>query len=103
MVGKHYKKQLNAFVDRELAKDEHQQIAEHLLTCASCRREHDRIKLGASLASQLPRLDAREHVWTGIEDALDGRPTPQITLMPPTRHFGLRNWAGYAVALVVAV
>ncbi len=101
MIQKHYKKELGAFIDHELSKDEQHEIGEHLMQCGDCRGEHHRIKLGAQLAGQLERSDAGPHVWGEIEDILDGRGSPQISLIPSAPHFGLRNWAGYAVAAVM--
>ncbi len=101
MVQKHYKKELSAFIDHELSKDEQHKIGEHLMQCGDCRREHDRLKLGAQLAGRMERSDAGPHVWNEIEHRLDGRRTPRISLIGPTPHFGFRNWAGYAVAAVM--
>ncbi len=91
---------MSAFVDRELSKAEQQEIAEHLLLCADCRSEHDRVKLGAAFASQLQRSDAPANVWNAIESSLDNKRSPQMTLIPEAA-LGIRNFAGYAVALVV--
>ncbi len=101
MAQKHYKKELGAFIDHELSKDQQHEIGEHLMQCGECRSEHDRIKLGAQLAERMERGDAGPHVWGEIEDRLDGRRTPQMSLIGPTPHFGFRNWAGYAVAAVM--
>ena len=101
MAQRHYKKQLNAFVDRELPKDEQQEIATHLMQCPDCRAAHDRIKLGVSLAGQLHRADAPVRLWNEIESSLDGKRSPQISLIPDASYFGLRNLAGYAVGLLV--
>ncbi len=100
MGQKHYKKELNLFVGRELPKERQQEIAEHLLQCIDCRAAHDRIKLGASLANQLDRHDAPARVWNKIEDELGGTRSPQVSLMPAT-HFGFRNLVGYAVGFLV--
>jgi hypothetical protein len=101
MVQKHYKNELGAFIDHELSKDEQHEIGEHLMQCGDCRGEHDRIKLGSQLAQRMERSDAGPHVWGGIEDTLDGRREPQISLIPSPPHFGLRNLAGYTVAVVM--
>ncbi len=101
MVQKHYKKELSAFIDHELSKDEQHKIGEHLMQCGDCRSEHDRIKLGSQLAGRMERSDAGPQVWGEIEDTLDGRRAPQISLIPSPPHFGLRNLAGYAVAVVM--
>lgn len=101
MVQKHYKNELVAFIDHELSKDEQHEIGEHLMQCGDCRREHDRLKLGVQLAGRMDRSDAGPHLWNEIEDILDGRKGPQISLIGPTPHFGFRNWAGYAIAAVM--
>ncbi len=101
MVEKHYKDQLGAFVDHELSKELQQEIGAHLMQCGECRREHDRIKLGAQLAQRMERENASPHIWEAIEEKLDGRRVPQMSLIASTPHFGFRNWAGYAVAAVL--
>lgn len=100
MSQKHYKKELNLFVDRELPKERQQEIAEHLMQCVDCRSVHDRIKLGTSLANQLDRYDAPARIWNKIENELNGQRSPQVSLMPAMR-FGLPNLVGYAVGLLV--
>ncbi|MFT3743242.1 MAG: zf-HC2 domain-containing protein [Pyrinomonadaceae bacterium] len=100
MKQQHYKSKMSAFVDRELSKSEHQEIAEHLMQCSSCRSEHDRIRLGAAFANQLQRADAPENVWNEIKNSIDNERFPQMALIPNAA-FGIRNFAGYAVALVL--
>lgn len=100
MVTKHYKDQLGEFIDKELPRERQHEVGSHLMQCGDCRREHDRLKLGAELAGRLERSDAGTHVWSEIEEALDGQHSPQMTLIPSVPHFGSRNWAGYAVAAV---
>ena len=96
----HYKSTMSAFVDHELSKAEHQVIAEHLMQCTNCRSEHDRVQLGVACAGKLQRFDAPDRVWNKIENTLDYQTSPQMTLIP-TAKFGIRNFAGYAVALVL--
>lgn len=91
---------LSAFVNHELTKSDQQEIAEHLMQCADCRSEHDRVKLGASLASQMRQSDAPVNVWNEIETSLDRTTSPQMTLIPEGTFFGLRSLAGYAVGLL---
>src|SRR5687768_16510214 len=101
MVQRHYKKQLNAFIDHELPRLEHQEIAAHLMQCSDCRAHHDRIKLGAALASQIHRSDAPPRVWAGIENDLDGGRLPEMALISRGPYFGFPNLAGYAVGLLM--
>ena len=92
---------LSAFVNHELSKSDHQEIAEHLMLCAECRDEHDRIKLGAALAGRMRQADAPVSVWNEIENSIDRKTSPQMTLIPEGTFFGLRNLAGYAVAFLL--
>ena len=101
MKQKHYKPMLSAFVNHELAKSEQQEIGEHLMQCGDCRTEHDRIKLGAMLAGRLGQTDAPARVWNEIENTLDDKHSPQMTLIPQASYFGYRNLAGYAVAVLL--
>lgn len=98
---KHYKEQLSAFVDQELNKEERQIIAEHLMLCDGCRREHDAIKLVAELGATLMQTDAPKNVWRSIENELDGKATPHISMIPNGRLFSLRKVGSFAVAIMV--
>lgn len=102
MSEKHYKEKLSSFVNHELPNDARQRIAEHLLQCADCRSEHDQIKLGAALASQLKQTDAPENLWSKIENALDGKEeNAKATLIPNFAFFGSRAFAAMAGLLIV--
>ena len=103
MPTKHYKKMLSAFVNHELARDEQQQVAEHLMQCADCRVEHDRINLGSTLAATMIQDDAPPRVWNEIESTLDGSTGPRMTLIPDAQFFAWRNVLGYAAGLLMAV
>lgn len=101
MKEKHYIDDLSAFVNQELSKDERQAIAEHLLQCEKCRKEHDRVKLGVSLASRLQQADAPADVWASIENTLDGRRAPQFSPIPKYSFFTARNVFASAAAILV--
>ncbi len=101
MREKHYISELSAFVNHELSTSEQQQIGEHLMQCASCRREHDRIKLGSAFAAQMVQHDTSPRVWDKIENAMDAGHSRPMTLIPKTAAFGLRDFAPYAVAAVL--
>jgi hypothetical protein len=90
MYEKHYKGKLSAFANHELANDERQRVAEHLLQCADCRAEHDQIKFGAALASRLKQSNAPENLWNKIETALDGK-EKKVSFLPNFTSF---NWRG---------
>ncbi len=70
MRYKHYKDKFSEYINHELTRDERQQIAEHLLLCEQCRKEHDEIKLGAELAGKLAQADAPIGVWNSIDISL---------------------------------
>jgi hypothetical protein len=92
MNEKHYKEKLSGFVNHELTQDERQAIAEHLLQCGECRAEHDEIKLGAALASEIKQAGAPENLWHRIENSLDGR-REKASLFPTFAFFSLRGLA----------
>jgi hypothetical protein len=102
MGTKHYTKQISAFVDQELSKDERQEIAAHLMHCDSCRREHDAVKTGAGIASRLKAADASEQMWSLIEADLDGRGAPAIGMLAAESWFNLRTITAFAGGLVIA-
>jgi FecR protein/Putative zinc-finger len=99
MNEKYYKEKLSCFVNHELPNDERQAIAEHLLLCADCRSEHDQIKFGAALASQLKQTNAPENLWNKIEKSLDGK-SEKISL-PNFAFFGSRAFAAMAGLLII--
>ena len=102
MNEKHYKEKLSRFVNHELAQDERQAVAEHLLQCAECRAEHDEIKLGATLAGTLEQCDAPENLWQKIENSLDAK-RGKVSFFPTFAFFSLRGLAMTAVLLAVGL
>ena len=70
MFTTHVKKHLSAYAHGELTTEEAERVAGHLQSCANCRAEFDRIKLGVRLAECLPSVSAPEKLWDGIESAL---------------------------------
>lgn len=101
MSTKHYKDQLSAFVDQELSKEDRQTVAEHLLRCDVCRREHDAVRLGAGLAAKLEPTDAPDSVWLAIDADLDGQRTPRLNAFSQPRWFDLRHVGAFATAILV--
>lgn len=93
MTGQHITEKLSAYLNFELPKEERQQIAEHLLLCDKCRNEHDEIKLGVNLASQLARANAPENLWNEIEKNLNGSAKPKASLIPHFSFFNSRSLA----------
>ena len=70
MFTRHVKKYLSAYAHGELTTEETERVARHLRSCANCRAEFDRIRLGVRLAECLPSVSAPERLWDGIESAL---------------------------------
>jgi hypothetical protein len=71
MLTKHISNLTSAYCHDELSPDESRRVAEHLISCPRCRREFEEVKFGASLAAQLPLIEAPDSLWRGIEIALD--------------------------------
>ncbi len=101
MNSDHVKQELDEFISGNLDKGRRQQIAEHLLLCDACRREHDDLKLAASLLERLPAADAPPQVWSNIQNSLDGREAPHLGLIPQAAWFSWQK--GVALALSIAV
>lgn len=76
MFAKHVTKEISAYCHGELPAEESRQFAEHVMACAKCRGEFEEIKRGIKLAEQLPRLEAPESLWAGIEARLGESPKP---------------------------
>ncbi len=96
----HYISSLSAFVDRELPKEEQQKVAEHLLVCAECRQEHDRLKFTAGLATHLEHSDAPPNVWAAVEAGLDRKDRADNARGSAGSWFNFPVIAGYAGAAV---
>ncbi len=99
MNEKHYKEKLSEFVNHELAKDEQKLIGEHILLCAECRAEHDEIKFGAALASELKQTNAPENLWNKIENSLDKKES-NVASVPI---FAFLNLRGLAAGLLISL
>lgn len=95
----HYISVLSAFIDRELSKEEQQTVGEHLMVCAACRREHDRIRIAAGFAAHIERTDAPKSVWTRIEGELQKATAFEI----PRSSRRYPAIVGYVAAAVFAV
>jgi hypothetical protein len=98
----YYKEKLSEFVNHELPNNERQTVAEHLLQCADCRKEHDEIKFGAALASRLQRADAPENLWRKIENTLDKKEEKaKVSLIPNFSFFGSHAFVAAASLLII--
>src|SRR2546426_77022 len=82
MFAKHISSLTSAYCHDELSPDESRRVAEHLISCQRCRDEFEEVKFGASLAAQLPLIEAPDSLWRGIEIALDRDGRPERTRRP---------------------
>jgi hypothetical protein len=98
---KHYKEKLSAYLHHELPKEERQMIAEHLLQCEVCRKEHDAVKLGVALASKLEGCCAPNQVWNEISNALDGNNPPSFGFIHQNSFFDRRGWFSLATSSLI--
>jgi hypothetical protein len=106
MFQKHVTKQLSAYLNKELSADGSRQVAEHLLVCGRCRKEHDEIKLGVQLAQQLPLVSAPGELWDEIEFALDERSRKPILQPRQSRGILFSGWyrvAAYSAVVLIAI
>ncbi|HSK64348.1 MAG TPA: FecR domain-containing protein [Pyrinomonadaceae bacterium] len=99
MFSKHVTKDISAYCHGELPPEVSRQFAEHVMSCAKCRRELEEIKQGIKLAEQLPRLEATEALWEGIEARL-GEEHP---VTASSRSWRLRVAAVAAVVVIAGV
>jgi hypothetical protein len=104
MFSKHVSAKLSAYCNGELAADEMQLVARHLLACNRCRKEYDEIKFGVTLAKNLPQFVAPDSLWGDIETMLDAQ--PQFPQPEPARSWLLPSfftWQKLAVAGAVVL
>lgn len=103
-MKKHFQEKLSAYINHELPKEDRQAVAAHLLLCEKCRKEHDQIKFGASVAAHLKQADAPENLWSEIETSLDNKKLPKTAIVPRFSFFssgGLN--AAVAAVLIVSI
>src|SRR2546421_69383 len=71
MFSNHVTSLSSAYFHDELAPRENQRVAEHLLSCATCRADFEDVKLGAKFAEQLQIVSAPDSVWPALVAQLD--------------------------------
>ncbi|HKS07963.1 MAG TPA: FecR domain-containing protein, partial [Pyrinomonadaceae bacterium] len=94
MFSRHVTRDISAYCQGELPPEGARRFAEHIISCAKCRREFEEIKLGIRLAEHLPLVGAPDSVWTGIEASLGSE---------GTRSARVNRWWQGRVAAVAAV
>ena len=77
----HYKDELSAYTNGEMAPDEQIVIRDHVAGCSECRTAYDEIAFGAQLANQLRYADAPDAIWANVVDKLDGKPQDRFALI----------------------
>jgi hypothetical protein len=92
MFSQHVGQELSAYCHGELRDEASRRVAEHLLNCRRCRRELEAIKLGISLAEQLPPASAPASMWSEIEAAVQERSRPDLSTAKPSRRNFAFNW-----------
>ena len=70
MFSKHVRNDISAYCQGELSQEQARRFAEHVISCAKCRREFEEIKSGIGFAEQLPQMAAPETLWNEIQPAL---------------------------------
>jgi hypothetical protein len=71
MFSNHVKHFSSPYFHGELTREENHRVAEHLLTCATCRAEYEEVKLGVRLAAQIKVMPAPDSVWAEVGRSLD--------------------------------
>jgi hypothetical protein len=101
MFSKHVSAKLSAYCNGELGGNEMKLVAEHLLACKRCRKEHDEIKLGVTLAKSLPLFVAPESLWSEIENLLEAQ--TQLPQTKPTQHWFSFNFTWQKLVIASAL
>ena len=101
MFSRHVIKDISAYCQGELSAEASRQFAEHIISCAKCRRAFEEIKLGIRFAEQLPRVAAPETLWAGIEASLGSVSARENSTVVVKRHWQGRVAVAAAVLLVV--
>jgi hypothetical protein len=101
MFKEHVTAKLSAYCNGELAKEDSQRVAEHLLSCQRCREEYDEIKLGVQLANRLPQLSAPDSLWSEIENLLDAQDAKPVGQSPRPRFALNFGWQRLAFASAI--
>jgi len=95
MFSRHVTKDISAYCQGELPAESSRQFAEHIISCAKCRREFEEIKLGTRFAEQLPQVSAPETLWNEIEASLGAARQSSAVVV--------NRWSQTRVAAIAAV
>jgi anti-sigma factor RsiW len=110
---------LSAYVDEQLTAAEACEVQEHLLDCAECRNEHDRLRAARDLLAGLAPAEPPAEFWAAVrEPVLRGAARAAVADVRPDgfgarwraawRNLGFRQWLvvrrpGWALAAIVLV
>ena len=97
MFDRHVSRLLSAYCHGELSSEYAGRVRRHLGECERCRQELEEIRLGVSLAQQLPLVAAAADMWEQVDHRIDA-PPPVVRAVP---RFWLRP-VPFAVAAVLA-
>lgn len=100
METKHFKEELSACANGELAADAEIEVRDHLAGCSECRASFDEIAFVSGLADELKQADASVAVWNNIAESLNGKSEASFGLIPASSGFGLRKGFAFGIALI---
>jgi len=82
------KKNLSAYLDSELSKERRQEIASHLKSCESCRKELREIQKGKAITTYFeePDWQGTERLWKIIQRSKISTPEKRSSINSATRH-----------------
>jgi len=104
VTHREFERQLDAYVDGELAPEEARELEAHLNGCGDCARMHDtRVALSTAIRAQVPSFRApdalRSRVRTAVRREAGGVPVTPLggRIVPPV----VRRWLALAASLAV--
>ncbi len=82
------KKNLSAYLDSELSRERRQEIASHLKSCESCRKELREIQNGKAITTYFeePDWQGTERLWKIIQRSKISTPEKRSSINSATRH-----------------
>jgi anti-sigma factor RsiW len=92
---------LSAYLDRELDPAETAAVQEHVLDCAACREDCDRLRATKALLGELPVAEPPAEFWGTVRTPRRARPGSAAVRRPV---FGRRlAWASAAALVALAL
>src|SRR5215216_4531572 len=100
MFSRHVTNDISAYCHGELSSEESKQLAEHIISCGTCRAKFEEVKLGIKLAEQLPQLSAPDYLWRDLEPLLAKQTTPAPAAGPVYWSWQLKTAAAVVLLLL---